>query len=140
MEACRSAACTWIDAGYASTPQLVRIVPVPIRIGMIRSSPGTGRDQAAAPRDRGSGKGLVVGPCILPRWSAPLIRTTFPLPADSQLPNEDIPKLHQTRRRVELAIEDASVTLQGQTSAGRHAGQPRVLNDLVAVEEELQGK
>ena len=27
MEACRSATCTWIDAEYASTPQLVRIVP-----------------------------------------------------------------------------------------------------------------
>ena len=43
MEACRSATCTWIDVEYASTPQLVRIVPVPIRVGMIRSSPGTGR-------------------------------------------------------------------------------------------------
>ena len=43
MEACRSATCTWIDVEYASTPQLVRIVPMPIRVGMIRSSPGTGQ-------------------------------------------------------------------------------------------------
>ena len=43
MAVCRSATCTWIDAEYASTPQLVRIVPVPIRVGMIRSSPRTGR-------------------------------------------------------------------------------------------------
>ena len=43
MEACRSATCTWIDAEYASTPQLARIVPVPIRVGMIRSSPRTCR-------------------------------------------------------------------------------------------------